>query len=430
MNFSGTAVTNQKANRFSSPPAGYLLGKFGLLAVLAALLLAIWYRQVVIVILLGVLLSAAGLSKLWSRLSLAGVTCERLLSEQRIFPGEQVEWRLRLVNRKLLPLPWIQVDDEIPLRFAENVSPHPGSKPGFGFLSKSGALLWYTRASWKHRLSGNKRGYYPLGPITLTSGDIFGFYPRSIIVPLIEHVIVYPKIFPIAKLGIHNLHPIGEATAERRIFEDPVRVIGVRDYSPHDSRRRIHWKASARHQHLQVKVFEPTTTLKAALFLAVDSFKHRHGEGYGGDDFELGISVAASIAHHLIMEQRSAVGLIVNSRLADSGQPIRISPGSSASHLVKILEALAKVTHLASQPMEEFVQAERISLPWGTAMVFILSRPSPSLTELLAGLKESGHKLLVLQVGDTEVSEIERTIACHNVRQHGDFMEVTIGETK
>ena len=87
--------------RFSTQPSGYLLGKFGLLALLAGLLLAAWYGQVVIVILLGLALSAAGLSKLWSRLSLVGVYCQRLPSEQRVFPGEYIELKLRLVNRKL-----------------------------------------------------------------------------------------------------------------------------------------------------------------------------------------------------------------------------------------------------------------------------------------------------------------------------------------
>ena len=412
----------------SSRPAGYLLGKFGLLAMLAGLLLAAWYGQVVIVVLLGLVLSAAGLTKLWSRLSLVGVSCQRLLSEQRVFPGEQIELRLRLVNRKLLPLPWIQMDDEIPLKFSSDIPLAASNSPGFGFLSKSAALLWYTGVSWKERLYCNRRGYYQLGPITLTSGDIFGFYPRSVNEPLVDHVIVYPKIFPIAYLGIPSLHPLGETTAERRIFEDPTRAIGVRDYSPGDSRRHIHWKVTARRQELQVKVFEPTTTLKVAIFIAIDSFKAKHGEVYGEDDFELGISTAASIASYLT-EQRSAVGLFVNSRLADSGEPVTLLPGSSTNQLVEILEALAKVTPSSSSPFEEFLQAERTTLPWGTTLVFILYKPSRLLTELLVGLKESGHKLLVLQIGDTEGSETVGAIAWHRIRQPGDFTRVDVEET-
>ncbi len=414
--------------RFSSQPVGYLLGRFGLLFVLAGLLLAAWYGQLVIVIVLALVLSTAGLSRLWSRYSLAGVSCKRSLSEGRIFPGEFIELRLRLVNRKLLPLPWVQLDDEIPSEFSPDISPTPENKHGYCFLSKAAALLWYTGVSWKERLCGNKRGYYTLGPMTLTSGDIFGFYPRSIIEPAVDHIIVYPRIFPIAQLGISPQYPIGETTAERRIFEDPIRVIGVRDYSPHDSRRRIHWKASARHQNLQVKVFEPTTTLNAAIFLSIDSFKPGHGDVNNDEDFELGISTAASVANHLI-ERRSSVGLFVNSCLADSGQPVEIMQGSSTGQMVEMLEALAKVTHEASVPFEDFLQSERVRLPWGTTLIFILSSCSQSLIELLIGLKENGHRLTVLQVGEPAESGVEHEIAWHNVRHPGDFIKVS-GETR
>jgi len=443
-------VSDTRDKASSSKPAGCLLSKFGLLVLLAGLLLAAWYGQVVIVVLLGLVLSAAGLARLWSRLSLVGVSCQRLLSERRVFPGEYIELRLRLVNRKPLPLPWIQMDDEIPLKLSQDIPLAASDKPGFGFLSKSAALMWYTGVSWKERLYCHKRGYYQLGPITLTAGDIFGFYPRSVIEPLVDHVIVYPKIFPIEHFGIPSLYPLGETVAERRIFEDPSRVIGVRDYNPRDSRRHIHWKATARRQELQVKVFEPTTTLKVAIFLAIDSFQRegpRNEESselginsnagvdnfqqdlpQDEEDFELGISTAASIAGYLT-ERRNAVGLFVNSRLADSGEPVMLLPGSSSGQLVEILEALAKVTPSYSSPFDEFLQAERPTLPWGTTLVFILYRPSRLLAELLVSLKESGHKLLVLQIGDTEGSETLTTIPCHIIREAGDFTRVNAEET-
>jgi uncharacterized protein (DUF58 family) len=413
----------------SSPrPAGHLLGKLGLWAVVAGLLLAAWYGQVVIVVLLGLVLSAAGLARLWSRLSLVGVRCQRLLSERRVFPGEQVELKLRLVNRKLLPLPWIQLDDRIPVKLSSDTMLTTNGSNDSGLLSKSAALLWYTGVNWKERLYCHRRGYYRLGPVTLTSGDIFGFYPRSITDSLIDHIIVYPRIFSIARMGVPSLYPLGETTAERRIFEDPTRVIGVRDYSPRDSRRHIHWKATARRQELQVKIFEPTTTLKVAIFLHIESFKNEQDEVYSEEDFEMGISTAASIADYLT-ERHSAVGLMVNSRLADTGEPVTLPPGSSAGQMVAILEALAKVTPSPSCPFEEFLQAERAALPWGTTLVFILYRPSQSLTELLIGLKESGHKLLVLQIGDAEEGRGAEAIAWHHVRQPEDFHRTEIEAT-
>jgi len=389
---------------------------------LAGLLLAAWYGQVVIVVVLGLVLSAAGLSKLWSRYSLKGVSCQHLLSEKRVFPGEYVELKLQLANRKILPLPWIQVDDEIPEGFLQGDSLPPGNRPGSELLSKATALLWYTRVSWQQRLYCHKRGYYKLGPITITSGDIFGFYPRSVTEPLVEYIIVYPKIFPIAQLGIPSLYPLGDTTAERRIFEDPTRAIGVRDYSPHDSLRHIHWKATARHQNLQVKVFEPTTTLKVALFMAVDSFLH---DGVcQKDDIELAISTAASIANYVI-EQGSLVGLFANTRLADSGESVRISPGGGINQLVCILEALAKATTSHSSPFEDFLQTELRSLPWGTTLVFITSTPSEPMMGLFNDLKEKGHRVLALQVGGQQRVDIDHTVAWHHVGNPGDILTIS-----
>ncbi len=420
---------NEGKGRLSSRPTCFLLGRLGLIILLAGLLLAAWNGQTIVVILLGLTFSAAGTARLWSRFSLAGVGCGRMMSEMRVFPGEHIELKFELINRKLLPLPWIQLNDEIPLSFSPDVPLEPGSRPGFGFLSKSAAILWYTKASWKERLCCRKRGYYQLGPIRLTSGDIFGFYPRCVTQPIIDHVVVYPKIFHIANLTIPSLYPIGETTAARRIFEDPIRVSGIRDYTPQDSLRYIHWKATARRQELQIKVFEPTTTSKGAIFLAIDSFRaENENEGSSEEELELSISVAASLASHLI-EHHSAVGLFVNSCLADSGQPATLLPASSTGHLVEMLEALAKVTPTASSPFEEFLQAERAALPWGTTLVFILYKSSVRFTELLVELKESGHKLLVLQVGNAEESRLPGAIAWHRVRQPGDLAFIGTGET-
>lgn len=399
--------------RFSSQPVGLLLGKIGLLAILAGLLLAAWNGQIVIATVLGLVLAAAGFAKLWSRFSLAGVSCQRLLSEQRVFPSESIELKLQLSNRKLLPLPWIQVDDEIPIGFAPDILSIPENRPGYGFLSKTAALLWYSKVSWKSKLYCHKRGYYKLGPTKVTSGDIFGFYPRSITEPLTDHIIVYPKIFPVDQLGIPSLYPLGNSRAERPIFEDPTRIMGVRDYKPNDSLRRIHWKATARQQSIQVKVLEPTTTLDVVIFLVVDSFKP---DSKYDNDFELGISTAASIAQYII-DKGSPVGLLANTRLADSGQPAKILPGSTPYQLVAILEALAKVTRASSSSFEDFLNRERRNLPWGTTLIFILYELSESLNIMFTNLKEAGYKLRVSQIGNQRMTDGQDSTITYHIHE-------------
>jgi uncharacterized protein (DUF58 family) len=409
----------------STEPAGILLNKYSLLVVAVLLVIAAWFQQTVIVILLGLALSAAALSWLWSALSLKGVHCERYLTEQRVFPGEYLELKLRLVNRKLLPLPWIQVNDEVPAGFITDFAPSPGNRPGFGLIAQSTSILWYSAISWNYRLFCNKRGYYPLGPLTVTSGDIFGFYPRTSTEAKTDFLIVYPKVYPLGQLAVPSLFPLGEAKSEKRIFEDPSRTIGIRDYSPGDSLRRIHWKASARHNHLQVKVFEPTTTLRVALFLAVDTFQS--GGSWDEDSLELGISTAASLANYLV-DKNSQAGLWANSRLADSGQPARIGLRGGVDQMIGILEALAKVVPSISTPFLDFFQSERKVLPLGTTLVFIFARLPERLKEVFVDLKENGYRLLVFQIGEGENGEALPDIPWYNIHQPEELAEIRRGE--
>lgn len=388
----------------SSKPAGYLLGKYSLIVMLVGLIIAAYNGKVLMVILFGLILSAAGLAKLYSYLSLVRVHCQRSLNWQRVFPGERVEVNMRVVNCKPLPLFWLKVDSEIPAGLSSET---PLAKDGL--LSKAIALLWYTRASWQHKLVCPRRGYYPLGPIRITSGDIFGFYRRTRLEEVSDPIIVYPQLFAINEMAIPSWYPLGETRAAQRIFQDPTRVIGIRDYTPHDSPRYIHWKATASHLKLQVKVFEPTTNPKVALLLDLGSYGYsevsseRAGSLSSKTDevFETALSTAASLAKYFI-EHKSAVGLFVNTCLADSGRPVSIPPGSGSGHLVRILEALAKVMPYSSGLLTELIQGEQKYLPWGTTVIFILSKPTVSISRLRSSLKERGHKSITIPVGECD----------------------------
>lgn len=414
---SSSTTRPDKPTKFTSQAAGYLLNWPGLLAMAGILVLAAWNGQAPIVVLTSLLFSSAGLAKLWSHLSLARISCRRQLSERRVFPGEKINVKLQVANRKPLPLPWIQVDDEIPQALG-GASTLSGERPGSVLIRRSAAMLWYSSVKWKYELPCLKRGYYPLGPTVISSGDIFGLYSRSLKTAMEDHVIVYPRIFPVGRLPIPSQQPLGESRSEYRVFQDPTRPIGVRDYQHGDSLRHVHWKASARLQALQVKIFEPTTTFKVALFLSVDSFTANGS--FNEDAFELGISVAASLAHHVV-EQGSPAGVFVNTRGVDSDQPVSLVPSGSRDQLTSILEALAKVTASSSVPFEHFLENEQKVLHAGTTVALIFANPPETLPLLLHSLKENGFKLLLFVIGEGEALPWGEGIPVHRVRNAGDL---------
>lgn len=408
----------------SSESTSFLLGRVGLIALLIILLIAAWNGLVFIVILLGLAISAAVLARLWSRFSLHGVGCGRAISEDRVFAGETVELRVRLVNRKILPLPWVQLSHMVPDQLEiRDASPESGQSDSQRILSYSISLFWYSAVNWRHNLLCRKRGYYPLGNLTVISGDIFGLYPRSGIYTSDDTIIVYPRIFPIEQFGLPSINPLGETQAKRRIFEDQTRTIGVREYSPHDSLRYIHWKASARQQNLQVKVFEPTTTLKIALFIVVDSFRSSDEDG-----FELGVSAAASLANYII-QKRSQVGLFANALSSVFSDSIQMAPAGGNAQMVGILEALARVTSRPSGAFEDFFQNVQGNLPWGTTCVFILDEPLTAFPDLLSSLKESGFKSVVLQIGKQRRNDSGLATIWRTLKSPEGLRDYTLGNT-
>ncbi|MBI2908767.1 MAG: DUF58 domain-containing protein [Chloroflexi bacterium] len=390
---------------------------------LAILLLAasIIFHQVPLLMASVLLLLTAGVSSLWRRFCLRELEYERDISSRRVFFGEEVDLRLRLVNRKLLPLAWLEIEDEVPeaVTFLKG-EVQRSHKPLRMILRNILSLRWYERVTRRYPLRCDSRGYHSFGPATIRSGDIFGFFNVEANIPKTDYLLVYPKVVPITRLGIPSKQPFGDIKTRQHIFEDPVRTIGVRPYAPGDSPRRLHWKATARTQELQVKLFEPTTTIDFLLFLNVATFSPIWA-GVIPSRLELAVTTAASLANYAT-EERYRVGLYVNSNLPGSDQQVRILPSRSPDQLTRMFEALAKISGFATVPMERFLQRESRNLPWGATVVVITATANEALLSTLLRLKRTGHRTSLVLVGDDAPKLELDGITVHNVR--GQWREI------
>ena len=121
-----------------------------------------------------------GVSRLWSRLSLERLNYERFFAQKRAFVGEKLPFTLRLTNRKVLPLPWVEVQDRFPDRLPlEGVRLRPSPLASVLFFQRSTSVSWYERVSWSYEANCVARGYYQVGPALIRSGDVFGFFRRE-----------------------------------------------------------------------------------------------------------------------------------------------------------------------------------------------------------------------------------------------------------
>ena len=381
----------------------------GLLGLGAVFVLAAWTCRPEILMLSGLFLATAGLARLWSRVCLSGVRAEVTFQGLRFFPGQTIACQLHLINRKPLPLAWIEIENKLPagLTLVEG----KGQRDA-GAIRRSASLLWYRSIRWQVDLIGDKRGYYPIGPMTLASGDLLGLYCRSRATANKVHLIVYPRLFGVDTGFLTSLNPMGDLRVSGRPFRDPSHTIGVRDYQHNDSLRFIHWKATARRGDLQVKTLAATTTFNLTLVLDVESFWGE--QGLDEEDFELAISSAGSLAAALC-RRSNPVGLLANTCLADTGQPALIAPGAGPSAIRHILETLAKVTGRSSSPVLALLENQKSRLAAGTTIVFILSRFPAGFAERLAGYTASGSTIMVLVVGDRAEPVLPPAVAWRRV---------------
>jgi len=357
-----------------------------------------------VVIILGMLvLGASTAGRFWARISLKEVRFSRTLSARRLFVGETAELRLTLENRKGLPVPWIEVREQLPRGLlVVGARAQPGGTPERRILQRNTALGRHDRLEWPVTLRAVQRGYYRIGPTRLLSGDIFGFFEREEMVSeLAERLVVYPHTYAMPELGLDSARPFGELRGGNQIFEDPSRVVGVRDYQPGDPMKRIDWNATARLQRLQSRLYEPSRAQSIVVALNVGVFEH----SWQGTDpvlFERGVSVAASVARWAA-EANLTVGLIANGAFPGQGRPIRIGVGQHPDRLNRILEALAAVSAFTMSSLARELEGVLTgALPAGSTVVVVAAVIPEELAATLLRLRAGGHHVHVVKTSERE----------------------------
>ena len=316
------------------------------------LFIALLQSQRDLAVLALLVLGVTGGARLWSRMSLSGIEYSSLVDKEKVFPGEALTLHIRVENRKFLPV-WLQM----------NVSIDDSLKPlsnDTRFTNESG-LLGYQRARFQWKLVAQRRGIYRVGPPHIKVADPFGFFPRQRVEQTDLRVIVYPRLVPLKPFSLPRRDFFGVPGAKSPV-QDPVYILGTRDYQQWRPARYIHWKASARHHRLQEKVFEPSAQLKILFVVDVDQFEKNNA----ADDFEHILETVASLA--VQFDRRGyAVGLATNA-VVDGG-PAILPIARNQRQVPCILEVLARTKMKGRGDLLDTLHG-RIHLPWGISCIY------------------------------------------------------------
>jgi uncharacterized protein (DUF58 family) len=331
-----------------------------------------------------VLVAVALLTRLWTRQTARRIDLERVF-EERALHGETVRITLRLTNRGLLPVPWLRLHDRLPtaLQTAANLDRVLSIGP------RETVEVAYDTVC-------RQRGWYELGPATIELGDVLGVNLLRREFATRRRLIVYPRILPINRLSLPSRMPFGDVRTHRPLYEDPARVVGVRDYVAGDSLRKIHWRTSAATGRLQVKKLEPAMTLQTVVALDLSLAGYERGASFYAT--ELGVVIAASLLSHL-STLRQEIGLLTNGRdPATQGLGLTVEARKGRGHLTRLLDALARVEAAEAEPIASLLIRSMGRLAWGSTIVVVTGRDTPELVAALTRLRQAGFALSVVLV--------------------------------
>jgi uncharacterized protein (DUF58 family) len=337
------------------------------ICLLAALATGYWLpTRLAYVILLGL-----PVAWFWARLNARGlqVTVERPVDRLQV--GQEFFERITIKNNSWIGKLWLEVDD-------------PCDMPGYN--AKQVLTLGPRESrSWRMNTLSRLRGLYSIGPLTITTGDPFGFFSHTVTYGRPSSVLIYPRATELPNFYVPPANLPGEGRFRKRTHYVTPNASGVREYAPGDSFNRIHWRTVARTQNLMVKLFELDPASDIWIILDLEK-KVQVGEGEEGTE-EYAVQIAASVARYFLVANRSVGFISFGDRLfveeAERG----------AQHFTRILEALALSRAEGDVPLASLINEEAKRFGRHTTVVVITSTTSEDWVGALQFLVERGVKV-------------------------------------
>lgn len=383
-------------------------------------------------VLLGVFLLSRWLARRWVHDLQAERKCDSTPREV----GESTEVSVTLTNTGGLPILWVLVEDLIPDLSMRQKPPRLSVKGKRLQVASLGARKSKTV---RYVVTFLMRGYYPIGPTLLETGDVFGLHRRHRVVGKPVYVMVYPKIVPLPKYDFASERPIGEIRLQNRLFEDPTRTAGVREYQYGDPLQRVHWKVTARTGVLHCRVYEPTSLAGATLLVDFHSDGyHKRGEPHRSD---LAVTTAASIAYAVsVLNQqlglasngRDAADRIREESLGDGAQPedgyetrdeardrfelregndrlrpVVVDTRRGFDQFQKVREALARLELTDGFGFAQLALEMAPRMPRDATVIAVLPRVPIDSAVALGTLRRQGFAITAVLIGLTEEEKLE-----------------------
>lgn len=182
-----------------------------------------------------------------------------------LFTGETIEINYHIQNQSIFSIPYLEIKSNI----YKTLTGEYSDEISFS-LEKNKSI------SHKEDVVLKRRGYYDLGDVVITIGDVFGFYSLRKTLSSNISLLVYPEPIILSTFQVAASQKPGQFSVQNSVFKDKNRVTSLREYRDGDSIRSIHWKLSAKRDSLIIKEYDNPGDNNVIIFIDnhMDLFKN------------------------------------------------------------------------------------------------------------------------------------------------------------
>ena len=259
----------------------------------------------------------------------------RSMSPTQVAAGQQALVQLDLGNDGRMPTGLLLLEDQVPYAL--------GSRPRF-VIDRMGPQ-W--RKSVQYQVRSDVRGRFEVGPMKVRLSDPFGLVDLERTFQSRSTLVVTPRVVPLPPVPLSGAWTGSGDNRPRAFASGSAEDVTVREYRRGDDLRRVHWRSSAHAGEPMVRREEQPWQSRATLFVDNRLYAHR-GTG-AASSFEHAVSVAASVAVHLV-QRGFNVRLVTASGEEHAGT--WHEHNAAAAETAPLLEALAVLSLTDQQHLD------------------------------------------------------------------------------
>lgn len=335
-------------------------------------------------------------------------------SEEQAGEGDELFLYETAVNNKKMRLPTICVKfgTAKDLSFSDAQS---GTVSDHFYRNDVMSVDSFQKVRRKLRFTCKRRGIYQIREAEIVSYDLF--YKHTFVhkMEVEANLCVYPSLIDADRLMPVFRELNGGVPTRVPLYEEPYAYAGVRDYTPQDSMRRIHWKASARTGTWQVKKAEYIASSPVEVILNLES----PGVFTDTDLMEESIRIAYSLIYYL-----GSYGIVTT--LVVNGNDRLVLSGNGRAYMANVRQMLAVLDYRHVETKGEvLLEQEESGVMPGTRVILVSPSGKKPMQERVASWIERGiHLTWVAPIvstngADSEFREIEPGLRSHIVKWGG-----------